>query len=366
MSDVAKSPPAPRSPRPTGLTWAWSWVALLVLGLIVLAQFTPEPYRLGAGWLVIAGFFILPLMMFYDFERRSNNRVVLLPGASRLRPAMKQLRLGNPVWTVLLRMTVLALLILGAARPQQAAGEEKDLTEGIDIVLALDVSGSMLADDMPPNRLTVAKRVVSDFVQQQESNRIGLVAFAGFSLTQTPLTTDYLVVRDAVEGLSLRTVWERGTAIGDAIGNAINKFQDPKAKSKVIILLTDGENNAGFLDPRDTAKFAQERGIRIYCIGVGTPEGGTLRDETGMIYHTALDEALLLEIAGRTMGRYFLATDERQLRAAYAEIERLEKHEVEVTQTRRYTELFPWIAVPALLLLTLETFLAATRYRSFV
>lgn len=357
---------SPRSPRPTGLTWAWTWVAILVLGLIMLSQFTPEPYRLGAGWVVIAAFLLLPLMMFYDFERRSNNRVVLLPGASRLRPAMKNLKLGNPIWTVLLRMTVIALLILGVARPQQASGEEKSITEGIDIVLALDVSGSMLANDMLPDRLTVAKRVVSEFVSNQTSNRIGLVAFAGRSLTQTPITTDYAVVRSAVENLSIRTVWFNGTAIGDAIGSSINKFKDPKAKSKVVILLTDGENNEGVLDPRDAAKFAQERGIRIYCIGVGTPEGVVLQDPLGRAYITKLDIPLMEEIAGRTMGRFFLASDEAKLREAYAEIGKLEKHEVEVSQSRRYTELFPWVAIPALLLLTLETFLASTRYRSFV
>jgi len=360
------TPPPSRSPRPTGLTWAWTWVAFLVLGLVCLAQFTPQPYRLGAGWAILAGFLLLPLMMFYDFERRANNRVVLLPGASRLRPAMRQLKLGNPVWTVLLRMSVIALLILGAARPQQAAGEEKSVSEGIDIVLTLDVSGSMLANDMLPDRLTVAKRVVGDFVAQQTSNRLGLVAFAGRSLTQTPITTDYAVVKAAVDNLSIRTVWFNGTAIGDAIGSSINKFKDPKAKSKVIILLTDGENNEGSLDPRDAAKFAQERGIRIYCIGVGTPEGVVLQDPLGRTYITRLDIPLMEEIAARTMGRFFLATDERALRAAYAEIARLEKHEVEVHTSKRYTELFPWVALPAFLLLLLEVGLGATRYRSFV
>lgn len=360
-------PPAPRTPRPaSSLTWAWIWVACLVLGLVALAQFTPEPFRLGAGWVALTAFLILPLMMFYDFERRTNSRVVLLPGASRLKPLMPRLRLGNPVWIALLRFSVIGLLILGAARPQQAAGEERTTTEGIDIVLAIDVSGSMMANDLPPNRMTVARRVAADFVMQQRNNRIGVVAFAGRSLTQTPVTTDYQIVAQVISQLDTNSVWFDGTAIGDAIGSAINKFQDPEAKSKVIILLTDGENNEGMLDPMQAADFARQRGIKIYCIAVGTEEGAILRDPYGRQHLARMDTATLQEIAGMTQGQFYLATDEKRLREAYAEIARLEKHEIEVRASRRYTDLFPWVAVPALLLLVMEAGLGATRYRSFV
>ncbi|HYE76911.1 MAG TPA: VWA domain-containing protein, partial [bacterium] len=322
---------------------------------------------------------LLPLMMLYDYQRRTNDRVVVMPGASRLRTAMPRLRQGNPIWPVVLRFTVVALLLLAAARPQIAAGEEKDITQGIDIVLAVDVSGSMLAEDMAPNRMEVAKRVVSDFILDQEGNRLGLVAFAGKSLTQSPITTDYEIVRLAVTQLDPSTIGIPGTAIGDAIGNAINKFQDPKAKGKVIILLTDGENNEGRLDPREAAKFARQRGIRVYAIGVGTPGGSPIPNpyagfpgqpeyimQGGRVLLTKLDEELLRDIANTTHGQYFIATDEAALRNAYAEIARMEKHEIEIHNTKRYTELFMYIALPALALLTLEIALGAGRYRSFV
>lgn len=379
MTEPTPKPLAPKRAKPSGLTYAWIYVAGLVLLLVAIQQFVPEPYRLGYGPLVLLAFLILPLMMFYDYERRTSDRVVVMPGASRLRTAMPKLRQGNPIWPVILRFTVIALLLLGAARPQIVSGEEKDITQGIDIVLAVDVSGSMMAEDMKPNRMEVAKRVVADFIAGQKDNRIGLVAFAGKSLTQSPVTTDYAIVQEQVGILSPARVGIPGTAIGDAIGNSINKFRDEKAKSKVIILLTDGENNEGSIDPREAAKFARQRGIKVYAIGVGTPGGSPIPNpyvgfpgqspyvmSGGRVLLTKLDEPLLRDIANTTHGQYFIATDEKALRDAYTEIARMEKHEIETHSSKRYTELFQYLAIPALILLGMEIALGGGRYRSFI
>ena len=293
----------------------------------------------------------------------------------------KRIRKGKPVFwrrelVSIMRLAVLILIIIAAARPQIGHGEEKTITEGVDIVLCLDVSGSMLAEDFDPNRIEAAKVVVKDFVREMEGNRLGLVAFAGKSFTQCPLTTDYHIIEQLINELDTQTIPINGTAIGDAIGNAINKFIDEKAKSKLIILLTDGENNTG-IDPEIISKVAYDKDIRIYTIGVATPGGAPVPyfDQLGrkryyrqgsQVMKTRLDEVSLKKIAALTQGEYFRATDNTSLRQIYQDIAQLEKHKIETREFTTYNELYTWFLIPGLCLFMLEMVLFTGRFRRII
>lgn len=261
------------------------------------------------------------------------------------------------------KIFVLLLLIIALARPQSTSRTEEFLTEGLDIVLAIDVSGSMAAEDFKPrDRLHVAKSVVADFIRGRENDRIGMVVFAGKSFTQCPLTLDYGVLINFLSKLRLKMI-EDGTAIGMAIANAANRLRHSKAKSKVMILLTDGMNNKGRIDPVTAAKMAQTLDIKIYTIGVGKIGGAPIpisdavfgkvyaRNPDGSLLLTQMDERVLIEIADITGGRYFRATDPEKLAEIYGQIDKMEKTEVEVKQYMRYGELFPYLTWPAFLLL---------------
>lgn len=264
-----------------------------------------------------------------------------------------------------LRLAALVVLVAALARPQTVATSERVTSEGIDIVLALDISGSMLAEDFQPdNRLAVAKRVMGDFIRGRQADRIGLVVFAGASYTQCPLTLDYRVVEALLEQVRFGLV-EDGTAIGMAIANGVNRLTDSRAKSRILVLLTDGENNAGPIDPKTAADLAKARGIRVYTIGVGRegvsriPIGNAVFGTRYRQVETHIDEETLREIADTTGGRYFRADDPEALASIFTTIDALEKTEVEVKHYHRYGELFPWAAGVALLLLLGETALRA-------
>lgn len=249
--------------------------------------------------------------------------------------------------------------------------------EGVDIILCVDVSGSMLAEDFQPNRLEAAKDVVQEFVRRiGQDNRIGLVAFARVAFTQVPLTTDFHIVQQLVKQLDTDTITMDGTAIGDAIGTAVNKFLDDDVESKVIILLTDGENNAG-IDPILAARVAHDRGVKIYTIGMGTLEGAPIPmyDQFGrktyqrygrQIVRTYIDEEMLKEIAQITRGRYFHADDATKLREIYNEIAQMETHRIETTEYTSYNELYGYFLIPGVLLLLLEMFMFTGRNRRMV
>jgi len=244
----------------------------------------------------------------------------------------------------ILRMTALMFAIIALARPQSTSKGENVYSEGIDIVLALDISGSMLAEDFQPNRIEAAKNVAQDFITGRTNDRIGLVIFSGESFTQCPLTVDYEVLKTLIKPLKSGMI-EDGTAIGLGLANAVNRLRESKAKSKVIILLTDGVNNRGEIDPITAAQISQSYGIRVYTVGVGTIGEAPYPVQTpfGIRYQMVpveIDEKVLNQVAEMTEGKYFRATDNKKLRSIYQEIDRLEKTRVEVRSYRRYTELF--------------------------
>jgi Ca-activated chloride channel family protein len=255
----------------------------------------------------------------------------------------------------ILRMSALTLAIIALARPQSTSKGENVYSEGIDIVLALDISGSMLAEDFQPNRIEAAKNVAQDFISGRTNDRIGLVIFSGESFTQCPLTVDYEVLKTLIKPLKSGMI-EDGTAIGLGLANAVNRLRESKAKSKVIILLTDGVNNRGEIDPITAAQIAQSYDIRVYTVGVGTIGEAPYPVQTpfGIRYQMVpveIDEKVLNQVADMTEGKYFRATDNKKLRSIYQEIDRLEKTRIEVRSYRRYTELFYSFAFIALFLM---------------
>jgi len=266
-----------------------------------------------------------------------------------------------------LRMLGVALLIVALARPQTTASGQNIYAEGIDIAMILDISTSMLAEDFQPNRVEAAKDVAQHFIEGRKNDRIGLVVFAGQSFTQCPMTLDYRVLRNLLRQVRPGMV-EDGTAIGMAMAQGVNRLKDSKAKSKVMILLTDGMNNRGEIDPLTAAQIAQTFNIRIYTIGVGTVGEAPYPVQTsfGIRYQNMpvdVDEKTLAQIADMTDGRYFRATNNKALREIYDEIDKLEKTRIEVKAYRSYTELFyPW-AWLGLLSLLAEFLLAGTVLR---
>jgi len=268
-----------------------------------------------------------------------------------------------------LKILTITLIIFGIARPQAGSKEEEISTEGVDIILTLDISTSMLAEDFKPNnRLHVAKLVAADFIKERTSDRIGLVVFAGASFTQCPLTLDYGVVLKFLEQVEIGMV-EDGTAIGMAIANCVNRLKNSKAKSKVVILLTDGVNNRGSLDPLTASQVAKAVDVKIYTIGAGKrgeamyPIDDPIFGKRYVRMPVEIDEQLLQQIADITNGKYFRATDKETLEQIYEEIGEMEKTEITVKEYTRYSELFTYFISPAVFLFLLEIFLVNTRFR---
>jgi Ca-activated chloride channel family protein len=267
-----------------------------------------------------------------------------------------------------LKMAALALLIVALARPQSSSTNSTSNIEGIDIVMAMDVSGSMLARDLKPDRLTAAKNVASDFVKDRPGDRMGLVIFSGETFTQVPLTTDHGVMLNMLAEMKNGLI-DDGTAIGDGLATAISRLKDSEAISKVVILLTDGMNNAGSVDPYTAAEMAKLYGIRVYTIGVGTygtapypvqtPFGTQIQQ-----VKVEIDEKLLTTIANSTGGKYFRANNNQKLDEIYQEIDKLERSKIEVTEFRRLHEEFYPLVAWALALLLLEFLLRKTIFRT--
>ena len=267
------------------------------------------------------------------------------------------------------RTLAVALIIIAIARPQSGQSESEVHTEGIDIILAMDISSSMLAEDFKPkNRLGAAKEVASDFIQGRTNDRIGLVVFASQSFTQCPLTLDYGILLHFLQDIKVGMI-DDGTAIGMALGNCVNRLKNSKAKSKVVILLTDGQNNRGELDPQTAAKVAKAFDIRIYTIGAGKrgealyPVDDPVWGKRYVKMPVQIDEKLLKDVANITGGKYFRATDRTSLEQIYAEIGELEKTKIEVKEYTRYKELFFPYVIAALGLVLLEIVLANTAFR---
>jgi Ca-activated chloride channel family protein len=317
----------------------------------------------GAPWVLLL-LVLLPAWWVWRRRRRPQAIVFSRVGVLAAGP-----RAGRAIARALLiaRNLVLAGLIVALARPRSAGRAEQSTTEGINIIVAFDISSSMLAEDFQPqNRLEVARDKVKQFITMRGSDRIGVVAFSGEALTQVPLTTDYPVVLAAVDNLQPGQL-EDGTAIGTAIATAANRLRDAPGNSRVVVLLTDGVNNRGSIDPRTAAQAAAAFGVKIYTIGVGTegmapvPVG---RGVFGLRYENRpveIDDALLTDVARRTGGRYFRARDAVALQRITEEIDRLERTPVRTRIYTQYSELYRWPLTLALLALALELGIGAWR-----
>ena len=311
---------------------------------------------------------LIPLLVLWYIRRHrgmtTDLRFSTLLPFSHLKPTLRERFRHVPF---ALRMLAIALLIVGFARPRTTSQGENIYTEGIDIVLLLDISGSMLAEDFQPNRIEAAKRVAQEFVDGRANDRVGLVIFAGESFTQCPMTLDYRVLKNLIRQVKQGAI-EDGTAIGMAIAQGVNRLKDSKTKSKVMILLTDGVNNRGEIDPLTAAQIAQTYGIRIYTVGVGTQGEAPYPVQTpfGIRYQNMpvdVDEKTLQKIAEMTHGQYFRATNNRTLKQIYEEIDELEKTRIEVKAYRSYTELFyAWVGL-GMVVLVLEFGLSQTILR---
>ncbi|HDR89754.1 MAG TPA: VWA domain-containing protein [Bacteroidetes bacterium] len=328
-----------------------------------LHQYFAQPGWLWLLWL------LLPMILWYVWKKRKSHASLLVTATSPFREKKPSWRVWGRHILFVFRMLSVALLTVVLARPQSTDRWEDVSTEGIDIVMALDVSSSMLARDFSPDRLEAAKEVGVEFVSGRPYDRIGLVIFSGESFTQCPLTTDHATVINLLNA-ARSGVLEDGTAIGMGLATAINRLKDSEARSKVIILLTDGVNNVGEIDPLTAAEIASTFGIRVYTIGVGSRGTAPYPVQTpgGMIFRNMeveIDEEVLQEIASMTEGAFYRATDKEKLRDIYREIDQLEKSKISVTEYRRRQEEYMGFAAAAVLLVMLELLLGLTVFKNF-
>lgn len=308
-------------------------------------------------WLAV----IIPLLVaYYIFVARRGATLTVSTLGSRRAP--RTLRYWLRDVPMLLRMGALSMFIIALARPVDEYVEREVTTDGIDIVLSMDISGSMLARDFQPDRLTASKKIASEFVADRFGDRLSVVAFAGEAFTQCPLTSDQATVQTMLGRLRSGII-EDGTAIGNGLGVAVNRLRESGAKSKVIVLLTDGVNNRGQISPVMAADIAAEMGIKVYTIGVGRegkapyPAQDIFGNMTTVMADVEIDEELLRDIAAKTGGHYFRAEDNEALKSIYNEINAMEKSDVQVTEYTLYTERFlEWLLL-GLLLLAAELFM---------
>ncbi|UOK43068.1 MULTISPECIES: vWA domain-containing protein [Flavobacterium] len=319
-------------------------------------------------------FLVLPIAIgWYFWKGKEHSAALKVSSVKGFKVSNSVLPKLKPMLFVL-RLLALSALIVAIARPQSTDVTNKSrTTRGIDIVMAIDVSGSMLAKDLKPNRMEALKRVASEFVEERPNDRIGLVVYAAESYTKTPVTSDKAVVLDALNSVKYDNVLQDGTGIGVGLATAVNRLKDSKAKSKVIILLTDGVNNSGFIDPRMASEIAREYGIKVYTIGIGTngmaespyaiaPNGQFLF----RMMKVEVDEKLMKEIALMTDGKYFRATSNKSLESIYNEINKLETTEVQEQRFYNYDEKYRLFGFFALGLLSLELVLRKTLFRGFI
>lgn len=297
----------------------------------------------------LAGLFLIPLFYFwYKKKGQQQEGTLRISSKTMISEAMlKQGRIKIQIIRAFRGLTML-LIILGLAQPRMVDSLQEIKVEVVDIVLVIDISSSMLATDFNPNRLESVKKTARAFIQSRTGDRMGLLIFAGETFIQCPLTVDADVVTSLLSKIVVAEQSYDGTAIGMAIANATNRLRNSEAESKVIILLSDGSNNAGELDPLTAADLASQFNIRIYTIGAGTNQSVSYIPGRGYI-RNEIDEKTLIEIAKRTNGQYFRATNEAALEDIYARIDELEKTEIEVREYTRYREMFGWFLIPALL-----------------
>lgn len=324
----------------------------------------------GFLWLLV----LIPLLVVWYFLTRNTNSAALTIASTKGFQAKPSILSKLKPLLYVLRLVALTLLILALARPRNVSVSSRTKTnKGIDIVMAIDVSASMLARDLKPNRLEALKKVANEFVNQRPNDRIGIVVYAGESFTQTPITSDKRIVRSTISKIKWGDL-DGGTAIGMGLGSAVNRLKESKAKSKVIILLTDGVNNTGFVDPKTATELAVGLDIKVYTIGLGTngtasfpyakdPQTGKLLFRSSPV---EIDEALLKYIAKETEGKYFRATDNTKLKAIYEEINKLEKTEIEEFKYYNYEERYRMLVILAGLFILIEVLLRNTIFKSFI
>ncbi|GAO41713.1 hypothetical protein FPE01S_01_07270 [Flavihumibacter petaseus NBRC 106054] len=314
---------------------------------------------------------LIPVLAYWYWKKRQGRKAALLVSDTALYrqvPRTWKSRLVHVPF--ILRLFALTLLIMALARPQTRFDEEQVSGEGVDIVLCIDVSGSMLAQDFTPNRLEAAKEVAANFVDTRKTDRIGVVIFSGESFTLCPITTDKAVLKSQIFNIQSGLL-EDGTAIGSGLATSADRLRTSKAASKVVILLTDGENNGGQIPPVTAKEIAKKLGIRVYTIGVGS-EGYApipVQSESGAVImqreKVNIDEKLLTEIARETGGKYFRAKDNEGLERIYTEIDQLEKSRFEVSALRRYTERYLPLVLMAIALLAIEWLMRFTILKKF-
>jgi Ca-activated chloride channel family protein len=321
-------------------------------------------------WLLL----ILPVALAWHFFTWKKKQAVLKM------PSLLWFQDVSSIWSkvypflFIMRLIAIGLIILAISRPQTVDISTRTKTnKGIDIVMAIDVSSSMLSQDLKPDRLTALKRVAETFVEDRVSDRIGLVVYAGESYTKTPITSDKSIVKSSLREISFQGLIEDGTAIGMGLATSVNRLKDSRAKSKIIILLTDGVNNSGFIDPKIATELAVEFGIKTYTIGLGS--NGTALAPVGILPNgkfkygltkVEIDEELLKEIANETGGIYFRATDNKKLEEIYEEINKLEKTEIEEFKYYNYAEKYRILVLIALSLIVLEWIGKNTFFKSFI
>ncbi|MEI6575954.1 MAG: VWA domain-containing protein [Bacteroidota bacterium] len=319
----------------------------------------------GLIWLLL----LLPIMViWYVFRHRKNQAELQVSSFEGFEGVQKTMRQRMRHLPFVLRLLLMAVVVVALMRPQSSTSRKDISVEGIDIVLANDLSGSMLAEDFKPNRLEAAKKVAGEFISNRPNDKIGLVIFAGEAFTQCPLTTDHAVLQELLGKLDEGAL-EDGTAIGDGLATAVNRIKESKAVSRVIILLTDGVNNRGSIDPLSAAEIAKLYKIRVYTIGVGTRGMAPYPFKTpfGVQYQNIqveIDEGLMQKISDMTGGKYFRATGNAKLMEIYKEIDKMEKSKIDVMEFRKkYEEFFP-LALLALIIFALELILRNTILRT--
>lgn len=313
---------------------------------------------------------LVPLLVYWYVTRYSDSQSTLLVSATGSFGDTSSLRVSLRHLPFILRMLAFASLVVVLARPQTRNDQEMISGEGIDIILCMDVSGSMLAQDFSPNRLEAMKKVAAEFVDRRPTDRIGLVVFAGESFTAAPLTTDKTTLKAQIFNAQTGYLAD-GTAIGDGLAISVERLRTSNARSRVVILLTDGENQGGRIDPVSAKEIAKSVGIKVYTIGMAT-EGfasAPMQTADGQVMmrrqKVNLNEALLRNIAAETGGLYFRARDNASLETIYDEIDKLEKSTVEITTLRRFNEKYFPFALAAVILISLEILLAQTLFRKF-
>lgn len=312
---------------------------------------------------------LIPFLIWWQVRKKKNDspsvRLTTISGVIKAKPSAR-VRLRPALFV--LRIIALVALIIALARPQSSNVTESIDSEGVDIVLSIDVSGSMLAEDLKPNRIEAAKKVAINFVNQRPTDRIGLVIFSGESFTQCPITIDHSVLKEQLSQIKSGVLVD-GTALGMGLATGVDRLRNAKGKSRILILLTDGVNNTGLIDPSTALEVAKAYKVRVYTIGVGTQGEAPYPVQTpfGVQKQMApvqIDEDLLRQIASQTGGRYYRATNNASLNAIYSEIDKLEKTKIEVSSYKHYAELFFPFAFIAIICLTLELLLRYTFFRS--